>query len=417
MFKKMYMKIFFVSVTMLCMLGLSHADASVQYTVKKGDNPSRIAKKFKVSVKDLQDANKLNPSKMMPGDKIVIPADKKSSNKSSVRKKPAKTSKHENKKKENTPEVTAKPEKPKNEQTAYSGSKFNNLYHTVRKGETLSGIAQKYSTTPDGLKELNSLKSAKLKNGQRLLVKHIGPKTYTVKKGDNIWKIAKKFNMDTEDLMTLNELESPSLKIGRKLYLEEIIEPASLAENNEILTKNIEEEIQNIAASQEFTEQSLQDRLIIFAKKLMNIPYKFGGNSILGIDCSGYVKKVYGFLGIDLPRTARQQFTAGEAIDKSELSIGDLVFFRTYASFPSHVGIYLGNNLFIHASSKGKKVTVDSLDTPYYLKRFLGGKRIIEETAPDTGPDTGNEIQDNLKPETGNISSVPNVPYDINKKS
>jgi cell wall-associated NlpC family hydrolase len=109
----------------------------------------------------------------------------------------------------------------------------------------------------------------------------------------------------------------------------------------------------------------------------MNIPYKFGGNSILGIDCSAYVKKVYNLLGMDLPRTAREQFNEGEAIDKEELSIGDLVFFRTYASFPSHVGIYLGNNLFIHASSEGKKVKVSNLDAPYYLKRFIGAKRLL----------------------------------------
>jgi peptidoglycan endopeptidase LytE len=58
--------------------------------------------------------------------------------------------------------------------------------------------------------------------------------------------------------------------------------------------------------------------------------------------------------------------------------MGDLVFFKTYASFPSHVGIYLGNNLFIHASSRSRKVTIDSLETPYYFKRFIGAKRFIE---------------------------------------
>lgn len=98
----------------------------------------------------------------------------------------------------------------------------------------------------------------------------------------------------------------------------------------------------------------------------------------MGIDCSAYVQKVYGLLEINLPRSAREQFHAGEMVEKDDLSIGDLVFFRTYASFPSHVGIYLGNDLFIHASKKGRKVTIDSLNTPYYLKRFIGAKRIIE---------------------------------------
>lgn len=101
----------------------------------------------------------------------------------------------------------------------------------------------------------------------------------------------------------------------------------------------------------------------------------------MGIDCSAYVQKVYSFLNVPLPRTAREQFKIGEAISKDELSIGDLVFFRTYASFPSHVGIYLGNNLFIHASSKDKMVTINSLDKPYFVKRFIGAKRLLSDEA------------------------------------
>jgi peptidoglycan DL-endopeptidase LytE len=111
---------------------------------------------------------------------------------------------------------------------------------------------------------------------------------------------------------------------------------------------------------------------------MLNIPYKFGGSGFFGIDCSAYVQKVFGLLNIPLPRTAREQFGFGESILKEELSIGDLVFFRTYASFPSHVGIYLGNNLFIHASSRDRKVTIDSLETPYYSARFIGGRRLIQ---------------------------------------
>ena len=112
---------------------------------------------------------------------------------------------------------------------------------------------------------------------------------------------------------------------------------------------------------------------------MLHFPYKFGGNSAFGIDCSAYVQKVYSMIGINLPRSAREQFMIGKEINKEDLSVGDLVFFRTYASFPSHVGIYLGNNLFIHASSKSKRVTIDSLEAPYYLKRFVGAKRLISD--------------------------------------
>jgi LysM repeat protein len=244
-------------------------------------------------------------------------------------------------------------------------------------------IAKKYRVSISDIKILNGLKSSKLKTGQKLLVKRSGPRTYVVRNGDNLSKIAVKFEMDADDLMEINEMSSPSLSVGQRLYLEEKPDVVNVDQKYLVMANNIEEEIKKVSASPDFAELTTRDKLVIFARKLLNIPYKFGGNTILGIDCSAYVKKVFGMLGVDLPRTAREQFNEGQQIEKEELSIGDLVFFRTYASFPSHVGIYLGNNLFIHASSRGKKVTINSLDTPYYLKRFIGAKRLISDSDGD----------------------------------
>jgi cell wall-associated NlpC family hydrolase len=127
----------------------------------------------------------------------------------------------------------------------------------------------------------------------------------------------------------------------------------------------------------------IKEKLVKIAHAMLDIPYRFGGTSLLGIDCSGYVQKVFGLLDIILPRTAREQFRHGKVIGKEDLSIGDLVFFRTYAKFPSHVGIYLGDNRFIHASSTDRKVTIDRLDAPYYLKRFIGAKRLDLDEADE----------------------------------
>lgn len=349
----------------------STVQASIEYTVKRGDSLASIAKKYKVNVKDLKRENKVSARRMKPGTTVIIPIKNASAKKSGNDLAKVKGSVHT---------VTASHEGKQTEAEA-SAVAPDTLYHTVRRGETVASISKKYSISTDELKELNNLKSSKLRKGRKLLVKHIGPKTYTVKRGDNLLKIAKKFDMEGDDLMRLNEMESPSLTVGQKLYLEEKVDPATADTYGEVVGKhvNIDEELKKVSESQEFTEKPEPDKLVTFAKKLVNIPYKFGGNSIFGIDCSAYVKKVYGLLGIELPRTAREQFQTGETVDKDELSIGDLVFFRTYASFPSHVGIYLGNNLFIHASSRGKKVTIDSLETPYYLKRFIGGKRLLTE--------------------------------------
>jgi len=249
--------------------------------------------------------------------------------------------------------------------------------YKIKKGETLSGISKKFKVSAKEIRSLNNLKkSSKLKIGQTLIVKKTGPKTYTVRKGDSINKIAKKFKVDADELKDINSLdESDSLKPGQKLLLE--------APEVEISKLNIEEEIKNISETEEIVAMSAKDRLILFARKFINIPYKFGGSTIMGLDCSAYVQKVYGLIGINIPRSARLQFNEneGEIVDRDSLSIGDLVFFRTYAPFPSHVGIYLGNDLFIHASSKDKKVSIDSLNTPYYFKRFIGGKRFILDNA------------------------------------
>ncbi|MDI6889798.1 MAG: peptidoglycan endopeptidase [Thermodesulfovibrionales bacterium] len=205
-------------------------------------------------------------------------------------------------------------------------------------------------------------------------------KYHTVKKGDTLSAISKRYSISVSELKEINNLRSVKLRPGQKLLLKPEEELSELKKYETILSQaRIDKGIEKVAESKELSEIGLQDRIILFAKKLLNVPYRFGGNSLMGIDCSAYVQKVYGLLEINLPRSAREQFHVGEMVEKDDLSIGDLVFFRTYASFPSHVGIYLGNDLFIHASKKGRKVTIDSLNTPYYLKRFIGAKRIIEE--------------------------------------
>lgn len=208
-----------------------------------------------------------------------------------------------------------------------------------------------------------------------MLLKKAPSDFYIVKKGDTIYRISKRFNISIEDLKNINNLSTNTLKPGQKLLLEQkivknydaVIKTKTELEEEPIL--EIEPEDQNL---------STKEKLILLSKKLLNIPYRFGGNSIFGLDCSAFVQKVYKLIGIELPRSAREQYVEGIPVEKDELSVGDLVFFKTYASFPSHVGIYLGNNLFIHASSRSKKVTIDSLDTPYYFRRYIGAKRILE---------------------------------------
>ena len=112
------------------------------------------------------------------------------------------------------------------------------------------------------------------------------------------------------------------------------------------------------------------------AAQYLGTPYRFGGESADGIDCSSFVQKVFREHQIDLPRTAREQSQMGSEVAQGDLRKGDLVFFHTYASYPSHVGIYLGDGKMIHASSGKGEVTVSSINSDYYRSRYLGAKRV-----------------------------------------
>lgn len=109
------------------------------------------------------------------------------------------------------------------------------------------------------------------------------------------------------------------------------------------------------------------------------VRYRTGGTTKSGVDCSGFTVAVYSAaFGVMLPRVSRDQYKASRKISTTELQEGDLVFFNTNGRGVSHVGVYLGNNKFIHASvSRG--VMVNDLFEPYYLKRYIGGGRIEDK--------------------------------------
>ncbi|NPA53778.1 MAG: C40 family peptidase [Aquificae bacterium] len=120
-----------------------------------------------------------------------------------------------------------------------------------------------------------------------------------------------------------------------------------------------------------------QKEIIDLAIGFLGIRYRFGGSSIRGIDCSAFVQRVYALAGIKIPRTARAQAELGITVNREDLKPGDLLFFQTYAKYPSHVGIYIGNGKMIHASSASKRVIISDIDKDYYLRHFLFAKRIF----------------------------------------
>lgn len=126
-------------------------------------------------------------------------------------------------------------------------------------------------------------------------------------------------------------------------------------------------------------ENYVRNQIAKTASTYMGVPYAWGGNNKSGIDCSGLTKAVYRLNGISLPRVSRDQYSRGKFIKKSQLKKGDLVFFATGRNKKrvSHVGIYMGNNKFIHAPSKGKKVRVESLNNKYWKKTYIGARTYL----------------------------------------
>ncbi|OIO18696.1 MAG: hypothetical protein CO129_09645 [Ignavibacteriales bacterium CG_4_9_14_3_um_filter_34_10] len=157
----------------------------------------------------------------------------------------------------------------------------------------------------------------------------------------------------------------------------------SLDEYNEHATlqsKQNEEMYLNRLTNKSDTSIALKDLFMMKVIEMRDSPYKYGGNTKDGLDCSAFTRLVFeSTFDYTLPRSAREQYQVGLKIHtRDSLQIGDLVFFNTSRRrFPGHVGIYLGENLFVHAS-RSLGVTISSLDEKYYNKRFVGSRRINE---------------------------------------
>ena len=337
------------------------ANSSSTYKVKQGDTLSGIAQKAKLSVAELKRLNNLSGSHLKLGQVLVV----------------SKTS------------GSTKAAKGTATQTTIASAT-----HKVKQGDTLSGIAQKAKISVAELKRLNKLSGSHLKLGQVLVVSKktsvptektasvkMQTLTHKVKKGDTLYEIAKKTKTTVAELKRLNKLSGNNLKLGQVLVVG--AKPVALEQTFVAETSST----QKNAIVRELTRDvHAEVNASIFEKtalSFLNTPYRFGGNGKTGIDCSAFVQKVFREFDLKLPRTAREQYTLGTRVPKGDLQLGDLIFFQTYAKFPSHVGIYLGDDKMIHASSRNRGVVVSSINSNYFRKRFIGAKRLGLSLSPE----------------------------------
>ncbi len=288
--------------------------------------------------------------------------------------------------------------------------------YTVKPGDTLSGISKSFGVNIEALKKANALEGDSIRPKQVLTIPSLREKkvdgavirpssprprkllaengkrtsgemdSYVVRDGDTLTRISKKAGRSIEEIKKMNHHPASGLKIGQILLLPKGEgrldgEAEELGDGEEMAgSSRVEEEKGGPAGSTpigKWNNPEERSLLVRVVKTFLGVPYKLGGSTLKGIDCSAFVKKIYEIFNIQLPRTTREQFSIGKKIEKDQLEEGDLVFFRRHGN-SSHVGIYIGGNQFIHASSRNREVKIDHLDLPYFSSRFIKGVRVKE---------------------------------------
>ena len=283
--------------------------------------------------------------------------------------------------------------------------------YTVKKGDNLFAIAKKQGVSIDAIKKTNRLSKNNLKPGQVLQIPsskavkidsspvttaktkpHTSSFTYKIKKGDTLSTISRKTGVPVKHIIALNKIHTRNLHVGHHLVLAKskpVVAAATLEQADDDLEEDDEEDLPSSDPSCDlFGDERSNEELLgkwgsaderkLFVKVatgFLGAPYRLGGATVKGIDCSAFVRKMYELFDISMPRTAREQSSVGVRVDRDKLEEGDLVFFRTKKPI-GHVGIYIGDNKFLHASYKGRAVRIDSLDHPYFQKRFRHAVRV-----------------------------------------
>jgi len=387
-----------LGVLLICGLLLPCISEAASYTVKSGDSLWAIANRYNTTVAKLQQLNNITGALIYPGQ--VLKVNGKSAQ---------------------------KPNPPASEPSAPSSSTY-----TVKSGDSLWAIANRYNTTVAKLQKLNNITGALIYPGQVLQVNGKSAQkpnppasepsapsgsTYTVKSGDSLWVIANRYNMTVAKLQQLNNITGALIYPGQVLKVNgepaqkpnppasEPSAPSSstytvksgdslwVIANRHGITVNKLMSLNNLKGTTIYPGQVLKvsgqasgsnpsrggSSIVQTAYRYVGVPYVWGGTSPSGFDCSGLVKYVYSKNGINLPRVACDQANAGTKIrSMSQLQLGDIVCFSgSRNGYVDHVGIYVGNNKIIHTSSSARRVIEASLSGSWFQQTFVHGVRVL----------------------------------------
>jgi cell wall-associated NlpC family hydrolase len=264
--------------------------------------------------------------------------------------------------------------------------------HVVRPGDTLWAIARRYEVSVEGLISANRLADPDaLRLGQQLIIPGGGAQapsstssrvrlTHVVVAGDTLWSLARRYQVPVPTIIEANRLGNPdALRLGQTLVIP--VRGAPRPSGTDVSTA-APRPAETVAVRRSIPSTAVPSRgakwgsaLLATASRQVGVRYRWGGMSRRGFDCSGFIGYVLRAVGVSVPRTTYAMWTDGRAVSRDQLKVGDVVFFTTTRPGPSHAGIYIGNNQFIHASSGFGRVTVTSLDYRYYKPRYIGARR------------------------------------------
>jgi len=402
------------------------AHASNLYTIREGDNDVVIAKRLGVTPKALRVANMGTKwTNLRPGQTLKIPGADMGWFATLARRTPSAT----------VAKNTPKPATPAKKAATPAKSTVVAKSYKVREGDNDWIIAKKVGTKPSVLRQLNpSVNWDSLQIGKVVRIPGVTSTTQVVASNSTskVKKIRSRYAVITGDAVTLRrgpstnsgvvtrvdkgtrvtvlDNEGPWYKLRFPRGTEAWVRGDLLASTAAPVVasnarKSKSSSKRTVVASNEPTRASSRSSrtrrnssssaktarssgkvanvetggngLLEKAKTYLGVRYRYGAASRSATDCSGFTSQVYRSQGINLPRTAKEQSTRGAAVAKSNLKKGDLVFFKTNRGTRiNHVGIYIGDGKFMHASSGGGRVMVSSLNEGYYQKRYAGGKRV-----------------------------------------
>lgn len=272
--------------------------------------------------------------------------------------------------------------------------------YTVQKGDTLSKIATNHKVTVQDIKTWNNLMNDMIYVAQKLevskqatneTVKPSNPSTtnpsttkpttpskptavsHTVVKGDSLSKIANQYNVTIKELKDWNGLTVDTIYIGQVLKLSSV---ASVPEGETVHNNGTSGAGTSSGTSKDPTAngQAVNKKTVEVANSLVGTPYLYGGNTPEGLDCSGLIYYAFNQGGLKIGRESSEGYFYGNTTQVKNPIEGDLVFFQnTYKDGISHMGIYIGNNKFIHAGADG--VEISDVTYSYWSTRLVAYKR------------------------------------------